>query len=168
MDLPTALRAISTLEKQLEELESTSNEYELELEATVERLKVELQKAKDEKNSVQSSNVAANNITKLEIRIDELENENRALKSQVESLRRENDSILEENVLLQHEVNDMTELIHQTQVIPQKSIKEAPHGENIRVSSNGSSLRITSRHTADSSKITHLSSTTVLAKTNYK
>lgn len=167
IELSQALEVISTLEQQLEALETTSREYENELEVVIEKLKQELLSKNDEIQKLKDQVThppREDQVTSLEILVDELEIENNSLKAQVGALQQDNDRSLEQNVMLKHEINDLREAL---QRIPKddKIEKNLHHSSSMRVTTKGPTLRVTSMTKQNGDKKTHLSSATVMATT---
>lgn len=162
MDLPTALRVISSLEGQLKELESFSREYESEMEQVIDKLRNDYVKVSEGMQGQKSA------VTKLEIRIDELESENSYLINKVRALELENDRQLEQNVLLEHEMHDLQELlVNKAQPdINNKKLK-LNNNEPLRVSTLGSSLLIAPRKSSlRNAANTQLTTSRVLSTTS--
>ncbi|CAI4035167.1 hypothetical protein SMKI_12G3120 [Saccharomyces mikatae IFO 1815] len=122
LDLETAIQIISSLETQLSELECATKEYENDLEQVISNLK------KDLLESRKHNKCSKQQITGLEIQVDELENENIQLRNKIETLQLESDRRLERNVLLEHELVDTKDALQRLKV----SKEEASGGETKR------------------------------------
>lgn len=135
--MPTALKVISSLEDQLKELEFVSREYESEMEQVIDKLRKD-NLAKDSELENRKAIV-----TKLEIRVDELETEQSYLNNRIETLELENDREVERNVLLEHEIHDLRELSDNKNQ-PTDTNKRVKRNDNVplRVSTVGSTLQI--------------------------
>lgn len=138
IDLPRAIKLIKTLEKQLEEVNVVSKEYENEMENVLKTLQTELSKLQEINKEYQI------NKRNLEIRVEELETENACLIHKTKTLTKNNDKLLEENILLEHEVCDLRKYIDSNplhSIYSDKSSKSSIYSRNsLTVSTNGSSL----------------------------
>lgn len=160
MDLPAALDVISSLESQLKELESMSKDYEFEMEQVIEKLR------KDYISKCDELQAQKGYVTKLEIRLDDLENENAFLLNKMQNLQEENDQHLERNVLLEHELSDTREKLEQNhcaRVDRKKKLKR--DDEILQVSTSGSALLVLPRSQLASSSDTKLSTSKVISTT---
>ncbi|SCV04895.1 LANO_0G13784g1_1 [Lachancea nothofagi CBS 11611] len=194
LSIEDARKVIISLEKQLEELECTSNEYEVELEGVIQKLETQMLEKDELIESLKRDKAPKNiqrQIASLEIRADELENENRSLRCQLRDSQTENDALIEQNVLLQHEVSDLNQ--RQQEVAEAVSMSSASrildtlkiesptkpnnvprtqkrtHLSNVlRVNANQSSLRLSSFKEAADNHATHVSTTSVVSTTSYK
>ncbi|CAI4046901.1 hypothetical protein N7582_003930 [Saccharomyces uvarum] len=110
MDLESAIQIISSLESQLNEIETATREYENDLEQVISNLKKELLESHTQHKSSKKQ------ITGLEIQVDELENENIQLRNRIETLQLESDRRLERNVLLEHELLDTRDALQRLKV----------------------------------------------------
>ncbi|SCU97852.1 LAFA_0G13740g1_1 [Lachancea sp. 'fantastica'] len=187
LTLDQAHDLIASLEKQLEELESTSHDYEQELERYIQKLQTDL-KEKDESivllKQGEENRETRERITVLEIQTDELEQENRVLRSQLRESKSENDRLMELNVLLEHELTDLRSMKstdkHRTSShhscetaleVPKFLSPKKRHSNPIdflKVSTDQSSLRLSSHSTTGDVRATHVSSTKVVATTRHK
>lgn len=118
----------------------------------------------------------------LEIQVDELESENYALRSRLKLLEAENDSVIERNVLLQHELADVRQGTKPSIETPKAdsliNVSNPPNrtcsthssrsSNALKVSSNQNSLRVSPRNARADTSATHLSSTSVVSTTSYK
>lgn len=138
IDLPKAIKLIKTLERQLEEINIVSKEYEIEMENVLKTLQKEITRLEE------TNKECRRNKRNLEIKVEELETENACLAQKVKSLTQKNDKILEENILLEHEVCDLRKYIDSSSlnsVFSDKSSKSSICSRNsLTVSTNGSSL----------------------------
>ncbi|CUS21058.1 LAQU0S02e04896g1_1 [Lachancea quebecensis] len=186
LSLDDAFQVIEDLQKQIEELEAASHEYETELEGVVKKLESQLNEKDAFIACLQQSQKPTVNfkerVTTLEIQVDELESENYALRSKLKALETENDTVIEQNVLLQHELADVRQGVRSsTEKSKANGLVNIPNSSNricsthssrasnaLKVSSNQSSLRVSPRNARVDASATHLSSTSVVSTTSYK
>ncbi|SCU90641.1 LAME_0E09428g1_1 [Lachancea meyersii CBS 8951] len=192
LGLEDAHNLIAILQKQLDELGKTSHEYEQELEEVIQKLESELIEKDDKILRMQRGEArkdANEQITTLEIQADELEAENRILRSQLKESKAENDRLVEQNVLLEHELTDLRCLrqsavdetnkkyserqpnLHEAADIEEELPRTSKSPNNcdvFKVSTNQSSLRLSSHKTSAALRATYLSSTSVVATTRHK
>ncbi|CEP61697.1 Ndl1p LALA0_S03e08812g [Lachancea lanzarotensis] len=191
LSLDEAHNLIASLEKQLEELEATSHDYEQELEGFIQKLQTDLNDKDETIKSLKRGDEhkeARERITALEIQTDELEEENRVLRSQFRTFKGENDRLMELNVLLEHEVADLrstsqsirrrdsdncskTSFDHENEslrISPKKKRQSNPV-DFLRVRTDQSSLRLSSSYNAATDlRATHVSTAKVVASTRHK
>ncbi|AMD21709.1 HFL147Cp [Eremothecium sinecaudum] len=98
--LEQAQAVISALQQQVIDVDTIGKEYELQLEQTVEVLKQEMELMKQQHND---------EITKLEIQADELQEQNRQWESKCLNLQEENRSLLQDKLILQCELEQVQE-----------------------------------------------------------
>ncbi|SCU98766.1 LADA_0H15236g1_1 [Lachancea dasiensis] len=192
LSLEDAQRLILSLERQLEELGSTSHEYELELEGVIKNLESQLNEKDEMLGAAKASKNLREQVTTLEIRTDELESENRTLRHQLRQMEIENGNILEQNILLQHELSDFQDSlkgrdhlangtfsqtlpkivsenarIKEPQVMSVTPPKRAENQNVLKVSSDHSSLRLSSLET-NTDRVTFVSNKSVVSTTGFK
>ncbi|KAM3159998.1 hypothetical protein ACU8KH_06101 [Lachancea thermotolerans] len=186
LSLDDAFQIIEDLQKQIEELEAASHEYETELEGVVKKLESQLNEKDAFIASLQQAQMPTGGfkerLTVLEIQVDELESENYALRSRLKLLEAENDSVIERNVLLQHELADVRQGTKPSIETPKAdsliNVSNPPNrtcsthssrsSNALKVSSNQNSLRVSPRNARADTSATHLSSTSVVSTTSYK
>ncbi|CCK73511.1 Ndl1p NDAI_0G05280 [Naumovozyma dairenensis CBS 421] len=178
IDLASAKRVIKDLESQLEQIKELGEEYEIQLEQTIENLKEELIN--------KESQIEGNKkrITALEIQVDDLENEKNVTNNKLQNCTVENDKLMEQNILLEHELSDLKELMHHLEVKKGSSFKKAIRMENesqlnlmkavdiiepFQISTSGSGLHIKTlgRDSNNSARI-QITNSTVLSTTSRK
>lgn len=185
LSLDDALCVIRDLQSQIEELGSASHDYETELEGMIKKLELQVKEKDKVIQSLKSNEPSVcyqKQITSLEVQIDDLESENCALRSRLGALQSENDSVIEQNVLLQHEISDLKQKTKKPAEKPShsseshipscsstpNSVRKPVIASQLKVSSNQSSLRISPHKSTADINITHLSTTSILATTNHK
>lgn len=138
IDLPKAIKLIKTLERQLDEVNTVSKEYENEMETVLKTLQKEMIKLQDMNEEYRI------NKRDLEIKVEELETENACLSQKVLGLAKKNDKLIEENILLEHELCDLRKYVDSSSlntISSDKSSKSSIYSKNsLKVSTYGSSL----------------------------
>lgn len=140
IDLPKALKLIKTLQSQLEEVNMVSKEYESEMENVIDRLQLEVSHLNRERKN---DRLLKRN---LEIKMEEMESENSYLSQKLLNITSQNDKLMENNILLEHEVNDLRKRVDYDCLKSLASDKSSPSSlcstSSMAVSTSGSSLLI--------------------------
>ncbi|AET38432.1 Ndl1p Ecym_2730 [Eremothecium cymbalariae DBVPG len=111
--LDQAWDVIKTLQQQLADLDTTGKEYEFQLEQTIEVLRRELEEVQHH---------ATETITKLEIQIDELQEQNRQWESKYISEREQNGHLIQDKLILQCELEQMKEEVARIRIDEQYDV----------------------------------------------
>ncbi|CCK71932.1 Ndl1p KNAG_0I01430 [Huiozyma naganishii CBS 8797] len=146
MDLPAALSLIRSLQSQLEEINAVSREYENEMEHVIQGLQNDINTLNDERDTQKRRMI------ELEIKVDDLENENSLLSSKLIDSNSQNDKLLERNVLLEHEVHDLQDYCDKQRrgldrrgSVSKEKNSTMPTVDSLKVSMRGPSLVVSTK-----------------------